>query len=568
MIELWAKKLTPSREKLWDAFIFVSMTAVALVITLPFAQDPLHTLISPINGDAGYSSILFEAIKREQLNPYTDGVITSIANPDGITNNTGVNRASFFSTLLLWMGTLATNAVFTHSLLAISGMVLSGFVTYLFVKKLTNSKLPALIAGLGIMFVPSMISILFSASIYTHMWLYTITIWIFWWLMNGPLSPKRLAIAFALLLPLLFWTPYYTFHILLIASVGVAVTAWSYRRTYSFKTISVFIVTSGAILLAFATVYYLIGVSSQFASIPARSQAEIYQQSAHPLMYVLPGAYSMFGQGLHHLLVNIVPRAAYTSLYVGISVVVIAAASIYSLRRVRSSDRQLRNGAALCLAVVAVMFGFSLAPTIHFAGIDVMTPNYLIEKTVPSLRAGQRLVMPLAAALFVVAGIGLYEIGKRSPKKWRELLLVGLGIVMMADLASMPTARYTLLETRPLFQALSARGEGLVAVYLHDSLVSNPGQYICYTQFQHRMPLVNDCAIQRDPYDFDKPKPKLASLIASPICNQIDKLHKIKVRYLIVATKNNPTVDSCLTLSAHYAPILHDEMYTILEAKR
>jgi len=550
-----------------NQFVFWSFFAITLCMTIPFPMRPLHTLTSPINGDAGYSSILFEAMKRENLNPYVDGTIRSVAYPDGISNNTGVNRVSFFSTLFLWVGTLVTNAVFAHSILAILGVVLSGFITYLFVKKLTNSTAPAILAGLTLMFMPVMSGILFSASAYTHMWLYTATIWIFWWLCTSAPSAKRFALALVLISLMLFWTPYYTFHILLIAAVGTIVTGVSYLRRYGLRAGIAFVTVMSVVLVMIATAYYFIGMSAQYAEVPHRTESEIYQQSAHPLMYVLPGAFSIFGQGLHGLLVQIVPRAESTSLYVGISVIIVAIFSMHVLRRGNQRDEKLQYGIILALTTVIVVFLFSLAPTIHMFGIDIPTPNYLIAKIVPSLRAGQRLVMPLVAGLTILVGIGAHEIGRHIPRNRRIIALACIGLVILADIISIPHARYTSIEERPLFASLSSRGYGLTAVYLHDSLVSNPGQYVCYPQFQHKMPLVNDCAMQRDPYNFDKPKKTLGTIISRPLCEQVSVLHMMDVRYLIVANLDNDNLKRCLDRDAPYAITISDAVYTVYEAK-
>lgn len=543
-------------------FVFCGFLVAVLLITLPFALKPFQTLISPINGDAGYSSILFEAIKREHLNPFVDGFAQSVAYPDGITNNTGVNRVSFFSTLLLWAGTLITNAIFTHSFLAILGVVLSGYVTFLFVKRLTGEAIPAVLSGLIIMAMPAMISILFSASAYTHMWLYTIAVWCLWWLCLDRPSMKRFLKAYGIMFLTLFWTPYYTFHILLIVMAMSVVVAVLYKKRYGWRTALFYLVPAAITLMIFAGIYYGVGITAEHAEVPARTVDEIYQQSSHPLMYVLPGMFTVAWQGAYSFLTELVPRAAYTSLYIGVSTLIVAGFSLVLLRR-DSGNKELKYGILLGVTVVVVSFLFSLAPTVHFAGITIPTPNYAIAQFVPSLRAGQRLVMPLIAGITILLGIGLYFISKRLPHRYGSLVIILLAVVIIVDIASFPAARYTVTERRDIFHELSTKKEGLTAVYLHNSLVSNPGQNICYPQFQHGMPLVNDCAIQRDPYNFDKPKKTLASIVILPLCEQLQSLHKRHVAYVIVSKDDNIDITNCLDDQHVYKVIMQDVAYTI-----
>lgn len=543
-------------------FVFCGFLAIVLLITLPFALRPFQTLISPINGDAGYSSILFEAIKREHLNPFVDGLAQSVAYPDGITNNTGVNRVSFFSTLLLWTGTLITNAIFIHSFLAILGVVLSGYITFLFVKRLTGSVISAVVSGLIIMAMPAMMSILFSASAYTHMWLYTAVIWCLWWLcLDRPIIGRFLRV-YGIVFLTLFWTPYYSFHILLIVMAMSIIVAVLYKNRYGWRTSLFYLISATTTLMIFAGIYYGIGITAEHAEVPVRTVDEIYQQSSHPLMYVLPGMFTIAWHGAYNFLTELVPRAAYTSLYIGISTIAVACFSLTLLRR-STGNKELKYGVVLGVTVVVVSFLFSLAPTIHIAGVTIPTPNYVVAQFVPALRAGQRLVMPLIAGISILSGIGLYSISKRLPRNRRSLAIVLLAIVIIVDIASFPVARYTLIEQRDIFHELSMKKKGLAAVYLHNSLVSNPGQNICYPQFQYKMPLINDCAIQRDPYNFDKPKKTLATIIVLPLCRQLQSLHERQVVYIIVSKDDNADIANCLSDQHIYKATMQDTEYVI-----
>lgn len=548
-----------------NIFVLAVFILITIALAFPFIKDPMNVLISPVDGDAGYSSILFEAIKREGLNPFVDGYVKSVAYPDGISNNVAVNRVSFFSTLLIWVGTAITNAFFTHSILAIFGIVFSAFISYLFVRRVTGSVSAGLVSGLILGFAPIMVATLFSANIYTYAGFHILVVWAYWELMIKGATPKRVAVTLLLVFLLLFWTPYYTFHILLVAGVSTVVIGcvWLYSKR-DFKTLA-YLGLMSISLIIFLGIYYLVGNTSQYGGAPHRTVDEIYQQSASPLMYILPGATSLAGHGLYEFLVSKVPRAGNTALYLGLTTTVLAMSSLCVFRKKLSYLREIKLAVGLCLIVACVVFLFSLAPTIKLAGVTIPMPSYLIAEYAPPLRAGQRLVMPLLAMIAVLAGVGVSVVVRLTPQRWKILLFIIILCAMSLDLASLPAQRYTVSQPRNLFVELSKKPQGVVATYLHNSLASNPGQPICYYQFDYKMPIINDCAIQRDPYNFDKPKDHLAGLVRLGICDQLRQLHEDKVRYLIVAKNDNGVVFSCENLSVDFKAIFSDTNFIIFQ---
>ncbi len=59
---------------------------------------------------------------------------------------------------------------------------------------------------------PLMLGIGRADSTYTHMWLYLLPMWAFWRLATQ-YAHKQAIMAAASLLPAVFWTPYFAFHI-------------------------------------------------------------------------------------------------------------------------------------------------------------------------------------------------------------------------------------------------------------------------------------------------------------------------------------------------------------------
>lgn len=540
------------------AFYFIA----AALYTNPFIFNPQQTLTAPINGDNGYSAIKFEAIKREGLNPFVDNQLESIAYPDSQQTNVSVDRVSFLSTLFLWKVTGLTNSVFAHSLLSFLGIFMTAAVTYFFAKSISGSKFIALIAGYMYGFFPLMITLAFSASTYTHMWLFILPIWAFWALSIRGYSKKRLAVAVASVLPAMFWTPYYTFHVLLLSSaVLLASVFWARKINGLNKTLRITLVSVGS-WLVFSIIYIFVGLSSgNGGDIPSRTINEAYQQSSHPLMYILPGTYSLWGSGLNLTLTGLVPRAINTNLYLGVSTFLAALTGLYFLvlQKVESKKLLLIQ---IGMAITILAFLFSLPPTIKMLNLNVPTPNKIVVKIVPALRAGQRLAMPMMAGLITLAISGIILLTQKLSKIKKYLLFSCILLILVLDFLVYIPDRTTTFVSNPALSQLRGFPKGLLAHYNHSSLVGNPGQYICFAQFEHNMPIVNDCAMDRDPYNFDKPKPTLARIVLRPLCEQPEALYNMGVKYVIIK-RGDIRISKCMNGSKRV--ILEDSQFRIYE---
>jgi hypothetical protein len=131
-LQVWMKKNKTNIRVFGIFFIF------ATVMTWPFAVHPFSTIVAAPIGDVFNSVTKFEVIKNEGLNPFIDGIATSIAVPDGIRFNVGVDRVSFFSTAFLWFFTILVSSLFAHGLLVFTAYLLSGFSMYLLVSRFSN----------------------------------------------------------------------------------------------------------------------------------------------------------------------------------------------------------------------------------------------------------------------------------------------------------------------------------------------------------------------------------------------------------------------------------------------
>lgn len=551
------------------AFFFV----YAVVMTWPFAIHPNSTLPAPLVGDVSNSVSKFSEIKRDGLDPFFDSRIPTISAPDGVRSNVGVDRVSFFSTLFLWITTNVTSALFAESALVFLGYFLTGLITFLFIRSVTGSSRIAFLAGFIYSFFPLFISLARAAPIYDHMWLYILPVWAFIKLAQVP-GKKNLLLAIFSIVPALFWTPYYSFHILLVGLASIVVySALLYRRSgviLTLKTVAIISVS----WLAFCALYYVIGMSSSSGDIPVRTLQEAYDQSVQPLMYVLPPAFSWWGVKGYDFLYHHIPRAKDTNLYLGVSVLIITGIGTVSLvtRRIRTTlPSNIKILGAFAAAVIILAFGFSLAPTIGIFGINIPTPNYLVTHFVPALRASQRLTMPLMLGVVMMTSVGLYVVFKKISKKYLAITTIGIFIIMAFDLSIHPPQLTSLIPTNASMAQLSTLKTGITAQYVNGSLVGDPAQLPCQTQFQHHQPLFNHCGM-----DMYRPaslapgqmKPVERYQIATlTLSSQLDKLATLHIRYVIVNRSDRRVVDALQENNGAYKKIISDSRYFVYTLK-
>ncbi len=512
--------------------------ALATAVTWPFAIHPLTTLTAPIGGDISSSVAKFGSVALQHSNPFANSHLDYLSYPDGVEGNLGVDRVSFFSTLWLWLASLLINPITAHSLLTYTGYFLTAFITYLFIRQVTKSPQAGFIAGLVYGFWPHMYALARADCTYTQMWLFLLPPWAAYRFIKQQ-SWQRLTLLALSIVPAVFWTPYYAFHVLIVAgSCGLVLMGWLLMKRHFIWAIIVVVTLMigwGGVI----GVYWVVGHSAPAASIPVRSIDEIYQQSAHPLMYVLPGAFTGWGAFLTQKLVKHVTRAAGANLYIGLSVIVlIFTGSLVAIwrRYVSRSDKRLPVYTPLALmaafAAVACLL-FSLPPTLVIHHVTIATPNWLVAHFVPALRAGQRFVMPLMGMVAILAGLSAHLVLQRLPSRTRILLVTALSLIIWADLWTPFPNRTATIAISPALKVLSHQVPHPAAAFHDSSLVTSPAAEFCIYQIQHRLRLVNDCGFGRSNEYKNTLPPRLEYLTNLPACDQLETLKVLGIGYVI-----------------------------------
>jgi hypothetical protein len=548
----WAAASTVRLEQLGrrrgiGAIVAVAVfVALALVATWPFAVHPGSTLTAPIGYDVSSSVGKFEAIVREGTTPFSGGTLQTIAAPEGVSLTPGLDAVSVLSSLPLWLGTAAVGGIAAHGVLTVLGLVLTACAAFGLVRWATASTGAALVAGIAAGFFGHMRLLATAAPTYTHLWAYILVLWAFAALIVRP-GRRAALLAGASTLPAMFWTPYYTLHVLVAALASGAMTFAVLARLEGARRAATTIALAAAPVVAGLAAYLLIGLGSSFSDVPTRAAEDLFNQSAHPLMYVVPGYGAWaWGEDPYDTLVEAVPRAANTNLYLGISTLLLAAVALAWLARglARAASRRhagpLRTpsrAAALGLvatatAVLAVLW--SLPPTLDVLGADIPTPGSITAELAPALRAGQRFVMLVMVAVAALAGIGAARLLRRiRPAHLGAAAAALIAVVLAIDTAAVPDyARTTDVPASPALAALADAPPGITVHYqspawgtLAVGAVARP----CVLQTQHDHPLVNGCNLDEDPA-------VLARLgeLSDPSCATLDRLRAGGVRYVIL----------------------------------
>lgn len=528
-------------------------------MTYPFIIHPFTTLVASPAGDISNSASLFEAIKREGKNPFVDDQLETINSPEGISSNPAVNRVSLFSTLFLWVNTIIFNSLFSHGLLVFSGYLLSMIVMYAFIFRLTKQRKIALLAGIITGTFPLFLALARAASTYTHMWMYILPIWAFYelWLRQ---NRRNYVLAALSVIPAMFWTPYFTQHIMIIGFTLIAIMLFTRRDNWKQSLSQLYPLLGIATFWVFLCgLYILLGISTERGGAPTRTIQEAYEQSADLLMYVVPGVFSTWGQGLYQSLVQTIPKAEGTTLYLGVSTLSLAALGLWSTFK----KRQFHIPAVMTVALIVVLVLFSLPPTFPLAGLDIPTPNYIVASLVPALRAGQRLAAPIMICVIILATLGISYLLKTLPYRYRNLAFVGIALLCLVDLSSKPPQMTHHIQSVALMRTLSNQPKGITAQYSQSS-VGDPHQIACQLQIFHNQPILNDCGIKPSNNPHYNSKALISVGQAPKLCDQVAILKSQSVKYVILSTKEWDKVVSCYQ---NYNIIARDSNFIIYDLR-
>lgn len=479
--------------------------SVALALTYPFAVKPTTTILGPMGGDVTTSIAKFAALEVSGTSPFSETRHAGMGWPTGVRTTPGVDRVSFLSTLFLWLGTKAVGSIAIHGILGVLGYTSTAMAAFLMVRRLTASPWAGIVAGTAFGFSPHLVLMAWAATTYTWMWLLALPLAAAWHYLGRP-SRTRAFLLGGALLPAAFWTPYFLLHTAVVYGTSVVVAAILQGRSERSVRGATTLAWSFAPVVVAAVATLALG-SGAVDEVPQRTRAEAYEQSAHPLMYVIPGYASIYGKETADLLTTAVPRAMFANLYVGVSVLLLAGVgagtSLVRLRRTPVGERvnPTTGAGVLALSVVVVTFLCSLPPTVSIGSFEVPMLSNVIVTLQPAFRAGQRFVMPLIAGLALLAGLGAAQILARARSEGRWIVGAVMTAVVFIDLFTRPPHATITLPDMPALAELDAAPPGAVVQVLKGAggttILGEDPQYGCLLQDRHGRPVVNVCEISK-----------------------------------------------------------------------
>lgn len=541
-----------------DVWVISCFFALACLLTWPFIIKPTTTITAAPYGDVSNSITKYNNMKRDHLKPFSSDTMTSVFAPSGVSIGVGVDRVSFLSSGFLFLFTFLFSSLIANSIFTFLGYFVSSTVIYFFIKSVLKSRRGAFYAGLVSTIFPLFVSLAHAAPVYIHLWIYVLPIWAFISL-QSKFSLRSASLAALSILPGIFWTPYFMLHIFTIGFASLVAVFALHITRLSLKKLLV-LAAIGVSWFAFAGLYYVVGMSTKTTGIPVRTLQEAYEQSSHPLMYLLPSSVTWWGTAGYERLVEIVPRAHETALYLGLSVIIIAILGV--IIAFRSQDRRYRLLAYFGVVISVTGFLFSLAPMVHIFGITIITPNYVVTHFVPALRAAQRFAPVIELGLAMCGSIFIAHLFSKVTWKsmpYKEICFILILGVVSLDLSTKFLQLTAQIPNSPAVSSIRDKPDGLVAVYIGGLLNGRPAQIACGLQLLHEKPTINWCGM-----DTKIPLPLVFQVANLPLPEQAIALKKGNVRYVILDESSKEIIPSKIHLVENgYRRIASDPNYAV-----
>jgi hypothetical protein len=458
---------------------FLAYLALALFLTWPFAIRPSTTLFgSPaaIGSDLTSAVAFWRELAEAHQAPFLAGTVPDFNAPEGLATSWWIDFASFPSSTLLWLGSMAFGAVATHGLFALASFALSALSMFLLARWATGNVPGAFIAGLAFGFWPLQYS---TATVpMGQTWVLVLLVWRMLVLVERPTLRNGVWAGLSAVLAL-WWTQYWlliggvVYASLLVAALVLAWRSGRLRAQVSAQLVGV------AVVVVFLTALVLVEASAGFEGIPTRAAGENLSYSARPLMYVVPDPDNvLFGDRtwpfLHSKFPGASPdgsTAAYNDIYVGVSVILLAlvgfaAVAHHWLRHGRAAASQrLPAVAAACTAIAFVALVFSAPPDVTLFGRTIPFPAHYVNEVTTAFRTTARFAAVVMLGLCVLAAVGVGVLLRGRSQRLQVAILIGLAIAVPLDLEGIASPSTVAITYPPIYERLKSEPPGILAEY-------------------------------------------------------------------------------------------------------
>ena len=457
-----------SRRTLQIAAALLLYSATAVYLTWPLITDLgsstylFPSIFATGGGDLAGSIAHLRELVDGHHNPFGAGRIADFNAPYGLEIRWALNVASFPSVIFLYALTLAVGATAAMNLFVLLGYVASGLAMFLFVRRLTGNTWISLLAGWAFAFYPFAV-VTAEHPAFVHGWPFVLVMWRVLEVWEKPTVRNGLWAGAAAILAVA-WTPHYLVLAGVTYGVITAVALVGAGRSGLRRALPAH--AAGA-ALAFGFVLLvriLVALSPAQETFGSTSLVDLASTSARPLMYLIPSADTLLGGQFKDDLIERGWRGVERTLYVGWSVLALAAigtAAAFAKRLVRVETR----AAALALAAAVAAVAFAAPPEAEVLGLTVKLPSWFVFQVTPGLRLLSRFVIPLMAALCVLAALGLATLVRILPARagWAALAIATL--VVPLDLWNRFPDRTHTFETPSIYGAVPAGASGNLAEF-------------------------------------------------------------------------------------------------------
>jgi hypothetical protein len=448
------------------ALAFALYLGFACYLTWPLVTGLSHSIYG-MPGDPYGTMAFFGNLVAHHQNPFLPGTVAQFAAPEGLQIPWPRDIASAPGVLSLYLLTAGFGEVAAYGIYTLAGFTLTGVATFLLARRITSNTWASLIAGWAYAFYPFAALNGQGHLDFAHGWVLVLALWRMLELMWKPTRRNGLLAGLAVALGM-WWSPYF---ILFVGVAYVAVSAATLllgRRSAGLRSTLRPLLIAGAIVLALLA---LLGTLSTLgaAGIGTRTHSisELDFYAARPLEYLLPDVQSpLFGSYTRGYLKTLPLHGTgiETTLYVGLTMVLLGLVALVCLARRRLSPRAA--GAALALWLLALAAALtSMPPEARILGVSIPLPSHFISQLTTTWRVYSRFVMVVMLAFALLAAIGLDAL-THARRPWAKVAIMSLAsIAIPLDLWAPQHGHVTKISTPGIYRTLARQPPGLVAEY-------------------------------------------------------------------------------------------------------
>jgi hypothetical protein len=464
----------------------------ACYMTWPLVTDLSHIIYGAAGDPYGTMSFYRELVAHHH-NPFLSGVISQYSAPAGQPIPWPRDLASLPGVLSFYLLTVAFGAVSADGLYILLGYTLTGVAMFLFARRLTQNTWASLIAGWAFAFYPFAVLNGQGHLDLIQGWVLVLGIWRMLELMWNPSRRNGLLAGLAVALGM-WWSAYFILFGGVAYAVAAVVTLLIAQREHKLRATLGPQAIAAAIVLVFAGFLGVLSTKGVGSAIGLRTNGvlQLNTYSARPLEYLLPDAHSpLFGGDTVNYLTSHIhgSNPSEATLYVGVTVVVLALVALVALLRRKLSPR-VSKAALVLFAVAAAALITSAPPQVAVLGVLIPFPSHFISQVTSTWRVYSRFVIIVMLALSTLTAVGLGVLTNGRARWVKVGVMLVASIAVPLDLWARLVGRTNTLSTPGIYQTLARQPKGLVAEYpLTPAGYNNYGDV--FFQNVYEMPMIN-----------------------------------------------------------------------------